>query len=93
MKQQHLIYILLLCIGVIAIMGIICKKSYPEPFNHYRELAGCPQKTGYLYLDVYDQGDYYRDHPYIFPTKHSYTTVEYDKTRQYWPFMKLLEGS
>ena len=55
-----------------------------ESYSPYRGTGGCGYKTGYNYLDVYDQQDYYTKYPYIYPTPLSYTTAWYGGDTGRW---------
>jgi hypothetical protein len=43
-----------------------------EGYSPYRNTGGCPNSTGWTYQDSYDQEDWYRKYPYIYPTPTNY---------------------
>lgn len=74
--------IILIIFLLLVIIFIFWKTSQNEKFSPYRGTGSCPPRTGYTYLDVYEQGDYYKNYPYIYPTPRSYTTNWYDLKRK-----------
>lgn len=56
----------------------LCVKEGYSPFRH---TGGCPPRTGRTYLDAYEQQDYYRKYPYVYPTPHTYITNWYAARR------------
>lgn len=49
-----------------------CLCSNQEGFSPYRRTGGCPVRTGWNYLDAYEDQEYYRKYPYIYPTPTNY---------------------
>lgn len=49
----------------------LCSSSQ-EGFSPYRRTGGCPSGTGWNYLDAYEDQEYYRKYPYIYPTPTNY---------------------
>jgi len=68
---------ILLCIIIIAAIICFCVSKTSEGYSPFRHTGGCPPRTGYNYLDAYEQQDYYMKYPYIYPTPVSYTTAWY----------------
>jgi len=57
-----------------------CRKC-KEDFSPFRRTGGCPPRTGWTYLDEYEQEQYYKQYPYIYPTPTSYTRRWYANRR------------
>lgn len=92
MKQtitQTFLLTAILCVVILyAIYGLV-NMSRSEGYSPYRGTGGCPYKTGMNYLDVYTQEDYYRKHPYVYPTPNTYVTELYAKRRKQSEIRKL----
>ena len=59
-----------------------------ENYSPYRRTGGCLPRTGYNYLDAYEQEDYYRNYPYIYPTPTNYIRTLYAERRAENAFLK-----
>lgn len=64
------------------------KEHGRESFSPYRRTGGCPPRTGYNYLDAYEQEDYYQKYPYIYPTPTNYVRALYTKRREQNAFIE-----
>jgi len=67
---------------VIALLVFLLMFKRSEGYSPFRRTGGCPPRTGYNYLDVYEQQDYYKKYPYIYPTPYSYITSWYSDRRR-----------
>jgi len=67
---------------LVIVIFVLWSSSRNENFSPYRGTSSCPPRTGYTYLDAYEQGDYYKNYPYIYPTPSSYITEWYDLKRK-----------
>lgn len=81
MDNLSITSIILLIFILIVIILIVWNNSKNERFSPYRGTGNCPPRTGYTYLDSYEQEDYYKNYPYIYPTPNSYTTEWYKLKR------------
>lgn len=63
-------------------------ESEVEDFSPYRRTGGCPPRTGWNYLDAYEQEDYYQNYPYIYPTPTNYTRSLYTGRRAEHAFIE-----
>lgn len=88
-SQKFLLWGIFLVIGIIAIVWLI-KNRYDwcsnkcwecENYSPFRRTGECPPRTGYTYLDAYEQEQYYKQYPYVYPTPYSYTTAWYKGRR------------
>lgn len=82
MIQTTSLTVIIILIILILIVFIFWNNSKNEKFSPYRGTNNCPPRTGYTYLDAYEQEDYYKNYPYIYPTPSSYTTEWYDLKRK-----------
>lgn len=74
-NQKFLLWGIFLIVGVFVLTWILgCAR---EGYSPYRRTGGCSPRTGWTYLDAYEQQDYYRKYPYVYPTPVSYTTAWY----------------
>lgn len=88
--QNFLLWGILLILTIIVVMWLFrgCESSRSryrnstEGYSPYRRTGGCPPRTGWTYLDAYEQEDYYRKYPYIYPTPTSYTRAWYKLRRK-----------
>lgn len=79
MKQDKTQQFLLVGVCLILLVFVLtwvlgCSR---EGYSPFRRTGGCPPRTGWNYLDAYEQGDYYNKYPYVYPTPVSYTTAWY----------------
>ena len=65
------IYVIIFVVIVIVILLCMYKNGH-ENYSPYRHTGGCPPRTGYNYLDQYEQEDYYKKYPYLYPTPQNY---------------------
>ena len=75
---QTTLLTLLLVLAVISVVVIAVANRSSEAYSPY----GSRERTGYPYLDIYETQDYYREHPYIYPTPYSYLTAWYKLERE-----------
>ena len=75
--QKYLLWAMAIALGIWLIMSVTTEKYSP-----FRRTGGCPPRTGYNYLDAYEQEQYYLQYPYVYPTPQSYVTAWYADRRQ-----------
>nr|QBK86532.1 MAG: hypothetical protein LCMAC102_03270 [Marseillevirus LCMAC102] len=80
-QSQKFLFLVLIS-AFIFVWFLRCKCQNNETYSPYRRTGGCPPRTGHNYLDAYEQEDYYRKYPYVYPTPQSYTTALYAGRRQ-----------
>lgn len=90
-QQQNLMWILVL-VFVASILIIWTQRSVQrqddeEGFLPFRHTGACPPRTGYNYLDAYEQEQYYKKFPYIYPTPQTYVTDWFKLHREEDDFM------
>lgn len=61
---------------VMLVLVVIFLFSYQEKYSPYRGTDTCH------YLNIYDTQDYYKNHPYVYPTPNSYTLSWYHNRRK-----------
>ena len=81
-SREFFFWGIFLIVAVFVMMAMLKKKcdyckSSSESYSPYKGMGSYIPKTGYNYLDVYEQEDYYKKHPFIYPTPLSYTTSWY----------------
>ena len=84
--QMYLLIGLLLIVSVYILMWLANNNRLqcsPEGYMPYRNTGNCPPRTGYNYLDAYEQSDYYKKYPYVYPTPPSYTRNIFKYRRQW----------
>lgn len=74
---------LLICLVIVVIIAILYYYYSPRRMSELYHIGRqskstmCPPRTGMNYLDVYEQQDYYKNNPQIYPTPQTYTTLWY----------------
>ena len=81
-SQKFLLWGISIILAIVVLGYLRKQKITNEAYMPFRRTGGCPPRTGFSYLDAYEQQDYYRKHPWIYPTPVSYTTAWYNNRRK-----------
>ena len=100
-SQKFFLWGIFLVLGVCVLMWLLqrkcdycqnkcyeCDDKDVETYSPYRRTGGCPPRTGWNYLDAYEQEDYYKNYPYIYPTPTNYTRALYKGRRAEHDFIE-----
>ncbi|MDX1472410.1 MAG: hypothetical protein R3213_13000, partial [Flavobacteriaceae bacterium] len=95
-SQRFFLWGIFLILGVFVLMWLLqrrcdyCKETcnQKEDYSPYRRTGGCPPRTGNTYLDAYEQEEYYRKYPYIYPTPTNYVRALYGNKRAEMDFIE-----
>lgn len=63
--------------GVIVLILYLMEPSSQEKYSPYRYTTGCPSAVRWEYHKEYDNEDYYKKYPYIYPTPTNYVKAWY----------------
>ena len=100
-NQKFFLSGILIILGVIILIWLLRRKcdyckngcwKCKEGYSPYRRTGDCPPRSGWTYLDAYEQEDYYKKYPYIYPTPTNYWKEWYANRRANYRFLESLRG-
>lgn len=106
-SQKFFLWGILLVVGVFIFVWLLNRRSLycqnqcwkcdensssKEGYSPYRNTGGCSSRTGWTYLDRYDQEDFYRKYPYVYPTPTNYVRQWYANRRANDNFLESVRG-